>query len=56
MGTEGLAWLRLVMSAENTAPRQTPRRARYHTPSKLVPAVMATVKLKLKEGKRKLKV
>ena len=43
------------MSTENTAPHQTPRRARYQTPSKLVPAVLATVKLKLKEGKLKLK-
>ena len=55
LGPEGLARLKLVMSAENTAPHQTPRRARYQTPSKLVPAVMATVKLKLKEGKLKLK-
>ena len=40
LGTEGLARLKLVMSAENTAPHQTLRRARYQTPSKLVPAVI----------------
>ena len=47
--------MRLEVSTGNTAPHQTPRRARYQTPSKLIPAVMTTIKLKLKEGKLTLK-